>query len=44
MKAFAKDLIVDKPIPQWFFQILDMLHEVEASVTVSHVRLRKVPF
>jgi hypothetical protein len=41
--AFAKDIIVDKPIPAWFFQILDDLHEVEDSVTLSHINLRKFP-
>jgi hypothetical protein len=43
MKAFAKDMIVDKPIPGWFFQLLDELHEVEADVTISNVRLCKFP-
>jgi hypothetical protein len=41
--AFAKDIIVDKPIPTWFFQIIDDLHEVEDSVTLSHINLRKFP-
>ena len=42
--AFARDIIVDKPIPEWLFQILDELHEVEASATVSNVQLRKISF
>jgi hypothetical protein len=43
MKAFVRDMIVDKPVPGWFFQLLDELHEVEASVTISNIRLRKFP-
>ena len=42
--AFAKDIIVDKPIPAWFFQVLDDLHEVEDSVTLSFVNLREFHF
>jgi hypothetical protein len=42
VKAFAKGIILDKPIPEWYFQVLDELREVEATATVSNVRLRKV--
>jgi hypothetical protein len=43
IKAFVRDMIVDKPIPGWLFQLLDELHEVEADVTISNVRLREFP-
>ena len=41
--AFVGEIIVDEPIPGWFFQLLDELHEVEASVTSSTVHLREFP-
>ena len=43
VKAFARTLVLDKPIPEWFFQLLDLLHEVEDSMTIAHVRVRKCP-
>jgi hypothetical protein len=43
-KDFARCIILDKPIPEWYYQSLDELREVESSVTVSHVTLCKSPF
>ncbi|KAF8221557.1 hypothetical protein L208DRAFT_1327277 [Tricholoma matsutake] len=42
--TFAKDIIVDKPIPEWFFKILDALHEVEASATITNVNLSSLSY
>ena len=38
--AFVGEITVDEPIPRWF-QLLDELHEVEASATSSTVHLCK---
>ena len=40
----ARNQVVNKPIPEWFFQLLDELHEVEASVTATSINFRKAPF
>lgn len=42
MLVFAKQIILKKPISDWFLQMLDDLHEVEYSVTLSNVMQRKV--
>ena len=42
IKTFARNFVLDNPLPEWFFPLLDELHEVEESVTISHIRLRKV--
>ena len=43
IKAFvANALIVDKPVPEWVFQIFDELSVVEDSMTLSRVQLRKI--
>ncbi|KAF8219398.1 hypothetical protein L208DRAFT_1418297, partial [Tricholoma matsutake] len=39
VKAFARDVTVTKAIPEWCFQLLDELHDVEYSVPISTVRL-----
>lgn len=44
IKAFAKDMILDKPLPKWFFRIMDELEEVEASVTIEEANLRAISF
>ncbi|KAG6827587.1 hypothetical protein H0H92_011210 [Tricholoma furcatifolium] len=36
---FAKSMRVNRPIPDWFFVLLDMLHEVEDMMTSSYVRV-----
>jgi hypothetical protein len=39
---FAHSMIMDVPLPEWIFQMLDMLNEdaeVQASVSVSYVRV-----
>ena len=44
VKKYAHSMIVDVPLPEWMFQILDMLNddpEVQASMSVSYVRVRK---
>ncbi|KAK0466769.1 uncharacterized protein EV420DRAFT_1474205 [Desarmillaria tabescens] len=37
-KAFVRSLITEKPIPETFFVMLDMLDEVTDTMTYSHVR------
>lgn len=39
MKAFARALPVKKPIPDWFYQFMDVLGEVEDTMTCSVVRV-----
>ncbi|KAF8232122.1 hypothetical protein L208DRAFT_1436786 [Tricholoma matsutake] len=39
VKAFARDIMLAKPMPGWCFQLLDELHDVEDSVAISTVRL-----
>ncbi|KAF5354617.1 hypothetical protein D9757_009569 [Collybiopsis confluens] len=39
VKSYVKSLVTDKPIPEWFFKILDLLGEVEDTVTCSKVRV-----
>ncbi|KAG6918619.1 hypothetical protein DXG01_013030 [Tephrocybe rancida] len=36
---FARSMRTNRPIPDWFFQFLDMLHEVEGTMTSSYVRV-----
>ena len=41
---FAHSMIMDVPLPEWIFQMLDMLNEddqVQASISVSYLRVRK---
>ncbi|PBK69033.1 hypothetical protein ARMSODRAFT_172347 [Armillaria solidipes] len=37
-KAFVRSLITEKPIPETFFAMLDMLDEVKDTMNYSHVR------
>lgn len=37
-KAFVRSLIIEKPIPETFFAMLDMLDEVKDTMTYSQVR------
>ncbi|KAG6864006.1 hypothetical protein C0991_001153, partial [Blastosporella zonata] len=37
--GFARSMRINRPIPDWFFQFLDMLHEVEDTMTFSYVRV-----
>ncbi|KAF5347376.1 hypothetical protein D9758_011287 [Tetrapyrgos nigripes] len=37
VKSYVRSLITDKPIPEWFFQFLDLLAEVD---DVKHSRVR----
>ncbi len=39
-KTCARSLVTEKPIPETFFQMLDMLDEVKDSMTCSEVRYR----
>ncbi len=39
-KTCARSLITEKPIPETFFQMLDMLDEVKDTMTCSQVRYR----
>ena len=44
VKEFAHSMVMDVPLPEWLFQMLDMLNDdpqVQASVSVSYVRVRK---
>ena len=44
VKEFAHSMITDVPLPEWLFQMLDMLNDdpqVQASVSVSYLRVRK---
>ncbi len=43
-KAFVRSLITEKPIPETFFAMLDMLDEVTDTMTYSHVRYRAFAF
>jgi hypothetical protein len=41
---FAHSMVMDVPLPEWIFQMLDMLNEnvqVQASISVSYLRVRK---
>jgi len=39
IKAFTKSLVVNKPIPDWYYEFLDALVEVEDTMTCSAVRV-----
>ncbi len=39
-KTWARSLVTEKPIPETFFQMLDMLDEVKDTMTCSQVRYR----
>jgi hypothetical protein len=41
-QRFAESLILIKPIPNWFLQLLDMLHEVEGSMHHNSIRIREL--
>lgn len=41
-QKFAQSLVLSKPIPSWFLQLLDMLHEVEDNVDHNSIRIRKL--
>jgi hypothetical protein len=41
VKQFTRDLVLETPIPDWFYQLLDLLAEVEDSMTLSAVRVGK---
>ena len=41
---FAHSMVMDVPLPEWIFEMLDMLNEdaeVQESVSVSFLRVRK---
>ena len=37
IQAFVKSIILERPIPEWYLQLLDKLHEAEESVIISSV-------
>ncbi|EGN97883.1 hypothetical protein SERLA73DRAFT_169006 [Serpula lacrymans var. lacrymans S7.3] len=42
VKKFARSMVMDVPLPDWLFQVLDMLEEdpqVQETMTVSYVRV-----
>ncbi|KIY64472.1 hypothetical protein CYLTODRAFT_380853 [Cylindrobasidium torrendii FP15055 ss-10] len=39
VKDYAKALVVDKPLPSWIFEFIDLLHEVQDSMTVHFIRV-----
>lgn len=40
VQSYAESMVVIKPISSWFFQLLEMLHEVEDSMLVTALRVR----
>ncbi len=42
MKKYAQSIVTRVPIPPWVFQILDMLEEVEDTMTCSQVPFGEV--
>ncbi|KAG6830466.1 hypothetical protein H0H87_008039, partial [Tephrocybe sp. NHM501043] len=42
--AFALSMRLNRPLPDWFLKFLDMLHEVEDSMTFSYVRVRECQY
>jgi hypothetical protein len=44
IKAFTRNAILSKPVPDWYLEFLDALEEVEDTMTCSVVRVRKSSF
>ncbi|KAK0466735.1 uncharacterized protein EV420DRAFT_1635777 [Desarmillaria tabescens] len=42
IKKYTRSIVLRDPMPEWFLQILDMLEEVEDTLTCSQVPFRKI--